>query len=149
MPKQRFEIEDSRRAECPPDAVLGRILAPATWPGWQSEILGVEGPERLTQGDVVTGEAKLLGFQVEGHSTSLEVTPDSFLEDVIVGVRMRVRYSVVPEGNGSRVTHRLESDLPRGAAGSVLSLFLKWRLRRMQKMLLVDLVRACEEDTSR
>jgi hypothetical protein len=136
-----FEIEDSRHADCSPEALLDVILTPATWPEWQSEILSVEGPDRVAKNDVVRGDARLLGFEVEGHSTSLDVTGDSYLEDVIVGVRMRVRYSVTPDGEGSRVTHRLESRLPSGVAGRVLALFLRWRLRRMQATLLDDLVR--------
>ena len=111
-----------------PEVVLERILTPATWPEWQSEILRVEGPERLSEGDVVLGDAqasRLRGRRPQhlagGHSRLL-------LEDVIVGVRMRVRYTVSPDGNGTRVTHRLESDLPRGVAGRVLSVFLRWRL---------------------
>jgi hypothetical protein len=116
-------------------------LAPETWPSWQSEILSVTGPERVERDDVVRGRAKLLGFDVEGHSTSLEVTGNSYLEDVIVGVRMRVKYTVAPHGEGSTVTHRLESELPRGAAGRILALLLRRRLRKMQARLLDDLVR--------
>lgn len=148
MTDRHFEIEDSRHAACPPGRVLARILSPSTWPEWQSEILAVEGPERLQTGDVVHGDAKLLGFEVEGHSSSLEVTPDSFLEDVIVGVRMRVRYSVEADGDGTRVTHRLESRLPTGIAGRVLSLLLRWRLRKMQARLLEDLVAQCGAGSS-
>lgn len=139
MSRRRFEIENSRHVRRPPDAVLERIITPSTWPEWQSEIVRVEGPERVQPGDVVMGDAKLLGFEVEGHSTSLEVTSDAFEEDVVVGVRMRVRYSVEPEGEGARVTHRLVSDLPAGPAGWLLSLFLRHRLRRMQGRLLDDL----------
>lgn len=145
MTGRRFEIEASRIAHCAPEQVLNRILRPATWPEWQSEILSVEGPERVHEDAVVRGDARLLGFNVEGHSTSLEVTDNSYLEDVIVGVRMRVRYTVTGEGEGSRVTHHLVSDLPTGIAGSVLSVFLKWRLRKMQRMLLADLVKQSEE----
>jgi hypothetical protein len=141
---RRYEIEESRHARCAPEVVLDQILTPATWPQWQSEILSVEGPERVDTGDVVRGDARLLGFDVEGHSTTLEVTPDSYFEDVIVGVRMRVRYTVSKDGDGTRVTHRMESDLPRGIAGGLLSLFLRRRLRRMQATLLNDLVSRCE-----
>lgn len=141
MPAAPFVIEDSRHAAAPPGVVLGRVLAPATWPEWQSEILSAEGPEKLAPGDVVRGRAKLLGFEVEGHSTSIEVTDDAYVEDVIVGVRMRIRYSIQKEGDGSRVTHRMESDLPRGVSGRVLSFLLKRRLRRMQAYLLDELVR--------
>jgi hypothetical protein len=97
----------------------------------------------LAPGDAVLGDAKLLGFLVEGRSTTLEVSSDSFAHDVIVGVRMRVRYTLERDGDGVRVTHRLESRLPRGIAGSVLSVFLKWRLRKMQRMLLDDLIARC------
>lgn len=134
---------DSRRADCAPEVVLDRILTPATWPEWQSEILRVEGPDRLAPGDAVLGDAKLLGFKVEGRSTSVAVSSDSFVQDVIVGVRMRVRYTVERDGDGARVTHRLESNLPRGLAGSVLSVLLRWRLRKMQRMLLDDLIASC------
>jgi Polyketide cyclase / dehydrase and lipid transport len=147
--RERFVIEDSRRAPSSPETILNRIASPVTWPDWQSEILSVEGPERVREGDVVHGDAKLLGFQVEGHSSILEVTPDSLFEDVIVGVRMRIRYEVVPDGDGAVVTHRLESDLPRGVAGRVLAVLLKWRLRKMQSMLLDDLVRGAGTGNSK
>jgi hypothetical protein len=147
--QRRFEIEDSRRAPAAPDVLLARILTPETWPDWQSEILSVAGPPKVEKDDVVRGRAKLLGFEVEGHSTTLEVTSDSYLEDVIVGVRMRVRYSVAPNGSGSMVTHRLESELPRGIAGSILAFLLRRRLRRMQARLLEDLVRQSSTDTTR
>ena len=142
---QQFEIEETRRAPCPPEAVLDQILTPATWPEWQSEILRVEGPERLAPGDAVLGDARLLGFRVEGRSTSVEVSSDSFAHDVIVGVRMKVRYTVQPDGGGAQVTHHLETNLPGGVAGRLLSLFLTWRLRRMQTKLLDDLVTRCDE----
>lgn len=129
--------------------MLDHILRPATWPEWQSEILSVEGPERLVPGDAVLGDAKLLGFKVEGRSTSIEVASDAFVQDVIVGVRMRVRYTVERDGDGARVTHRLESRLPRGIAGSLLSVLLRWRLRKMQKMLLDDLVEGCKMNVER
>lgn len=140
MVRHRFEIEDSRHADCAPAVLLEKIRAPATWPAWQSEILSIQGPRIVETGDVVRGEAKLLGFRVEGHSTSLEATEESYLEDVIVGVRMRIRYSVVADGDGSRVTHRLESDLPQGMAGRVLAILLRRRLRKMQSALLDELV---------
>jgi hypothetical protein len=142
--RQPFEIQDSRRAHCSPEVLLDQILRPATWPEWQSEILSVEGPERLAAGDAVLGDAKLLGFRVEGRTTATEVTGESFAHDVIVGVRMKVRYIVERDGDGTRVTHRMESRLPRGFAGGVLSVLLRWRLRRMQKMLLDDLVARCD-----
>lgn len=144
MKDRRFAIEGARRADCGPDELLTRILTPQTWPSWQSEILRVEGPARLAPGDVVTGDAKLLGFEVEGRSTALEVAADAFEEDVIVGVRMRVRYEVARNGRGAQVSHHLETKLPRGAAGRVLAFLLKWRLRRMQRRLLDDLVAGCE-----
>lgn len=149
MPTDPFVIEDSRHATAPPEVVLRRVLAPATWPEWQSEIVSTDGPEKLGPGDVVRGHAKLLGFEVEGHSTSIEVTDDAYVEDVIVGVRMRVRYSIAKEGDGSRVTHRMESHLPRGISGRVLALLLRRRLRRMQAYLLDELVRRSATEDAR
>lgn len=149
MPTDPFVIEDSRHAAAAPDRVLERVLAPSTWPEWQSEILATDGPEKLGPGDVVRGRARLLGFEVEGHSTSIEVTDDAYVEDVIVGVRMRVRYSIRPEGDGSRVTHRMESDLPRGISGRVLAFLLRRRLRKMQAYLLDELVRQTSTDRAR
>ena len=139
-----YTIELSRVARCRPDDVIERVLAPSTWPEWQSEILSTTGPQRLAAGDVVRGDAKLLGFEVQGHSTALEVRDDTFFEDVLVGVRMRVRYSVKEAPNGTVVTHRLESDMPRGVAGRVLAFLLRGRLRKMQRTLLDDLVAQCE-----
>jgi hypothetical protein len=123
---------------------MRRILGPRTWPSWQSEIVSIEGPERVEEGDQVAGDARLVGFQVQGRSDAHVVTDDMFIEDVIVGVRMVVTYQVKPTAAGAIVTRTLEAELPRGVAGSVLSVLLRIRLRRMQKKLLRDLVRQAE-----
>lgn len=115
---------------------MRRITTPRTWPEWQSEIVTAEGPERLAEGDVVEGRARLLGFDVRGKSTAHVVTAESFDEDVIVGVRMRVTYRVAPEAGGTVITHHMKADLPAGIAGTVLSWLLAWRLKKMQWMLL-------------
>jgi len=95
----------------------------------------------VDEGDVVNGDARLLGFDVTGRSSVLKVSSEEFQEEVIVGVRMRVTYSVKPISSGSVITHRMEADLPAGLAGSVLSLLLGWRLKRMQKGLVTKLGR--------
>ena len=118
---------------------MARVRSPKTWPRWQSEIVATKGPEPIDEGAVVDGDARLLGFDVTGRSTTLSVSPETVEEDVIVGVRMRVTYSVAPAASGSIVTHRMEADLPTGLAGSLLSLLLSWRLKKMQKTLLVAL----------
>ena len=124
------------------------ILDPASWPRWQPEIVATEGPDRLSSTDVVRGRATMLGFNVQGHSTAIDVAPDTFVEDVIVGVRMRVTYVAAPSGEGTTITHRLVSDLPTGLWGRVLSFFLRSRLRRMQRAALDELVRQAEESCS-
>lgn len=127
--------------------MIRHVRTPETWPQWQSEIIAVEGPEVVDEGDVVDGDARLLGFDVTGRSITREVTGDSVGEDVIVGVRMRITYTVTPAPSGSIVTHRMEADLPCGIAGNVLSIFLSWRLKRMQKSLLEGLSRRAGDQT--
>ena len=139
-----FSIRHSRTARCSPDALLRQIVDPATWPSWQPEIISTGPPGPLRPGDTVEGRARLLGFAVEGRSSAVSVTPDSFEEDVIVGVRMRVRYEVEASGNETRITRHLSAHLPRGVAGRVLSFFLKRRLRSMQMGVLDGLVRQAE-----
>jgi hypothetical protein len=135
---------ETRLARCSPDAVLDRLLDPGLWPGWQPEILVASGPSRLATGDVARGRARLLGFEVDGHSTAVEVESAAFEEDVVVGVRMRIRYELSPGPDGTVIAHRLTAQLPRGAAGHVLSLFLRWRLRGMQKKALERLAAQAE-----
>lgn len=141
-------IERSVTTAAASDAVMERITTPATWPEWQSEILAVKGPERLAEGDVVEGRARLLGFDVRGKTTATVVTSDSFEEDVIVGVRMRISYRTARRPDGSVLTHRMTADLPAGVAGTVLSWFLGWRLRKMQSVLLRRLRDQVERDPS-
>ncbi len=126
---------------------MSYILQPATWPRWQSEIVSAEGPDRLDAGDVVDGAARLLGFDVTGRSITKDVSDDLFVEDVIVGVRMHVTYRVDPHGTGSIITHQMVADLPAGVAGSILSLLLRWRLKRMQVRLLDRLASQAGEDS--
>lgn len=136
---RRFQIAASSPSAASTSRVVDYVRRRETWPQWQSEIQGTRGPDLLNEGDVVDGDARLLGFDVTGRSAVVKISDDTFTEDVIVGVRMRVSYSVAPTPSGSIVTHRMEADLPAGLAGSVLSLFLGWRLKKMQKNLLAAL----------
>jgi hypothetical protein len=149
MPRRTLEIRRSLVTSSAPEVLYRHIIDPMTWPQWQSEILSVEDHGPLVTGDVTRGEADLLGFEVHGHSTATEVTAARFEEEVIVGVRMRIRYDVRAEGTGTVVNHHIVADLPGGACGSVLSLFLKWRLRRMQRTALEGLARQSEGTSPR
>ena len=122
-----------------PAVALESIRRPATWPEWQSEIVTTRGPRVLAEGDHVTGDARMLGFAVGGRADVTSVGNASLEQDVLVGIRMRVGYTIVPEGEAWRLTHRLAVDLPMGVSGRVLSFFLKRRLRRMQTELLAAL----------
>lgn len=138
-------IEVSRVAGCDPEAVIALVRDPATWPRWQPEIVSTEGPAPLEEGDDVYGHASMLGFRVEGHSKTIAVTGDSYEEDVVVGVRMRIVYEVGRDDEGRTVvTRRLSALLPRGIAGRILSIFLKRRLTRMQNGVVEELVRQAE-----
>jgi hypothetical protein len=135
-----FEISHSRTAGCAPDVLVKRILDPATWPEWQPEIITTLPSEPLDVGSTVDGRARLLGFVVDGRSTTIATSERSFEEDVIVGVRMRVRYEVEEVAEGTKVTRYLTASLPGGFSGRVLSFFLKRRLRSMQVGVLESLV---------
>ena len=137
-------IQHSRTVDRSADAVMKVISDPMTWPKWQSEIVETDGKAPLTEGDEVQGDAKLLGFVVSGRSSTLTATSTSFVEDVIVGVRMRVEYEVSESSGATLVTRRLTATLPRGASGRVLSFFLKRRLKAMQKGVLDALVAQAE-----
>lgn len=134
-----YRISDHIEARCAPDVVMRKILDPHSWIDWQSEIKTIEGPPSLEEGDEVTGDAALIGFQVRGRSEAVVVTEDRFVEDVLVGVRMVVTYEVAPSPSGAVITRTLEADMPKGVAGRVLALLLRARLRRMQKRALRDL----------
>jgi hypothetical protein len=135
-----FEISHSRTAECSPDLLIKRILDPATWPDWQPEIISTDASGPLDEGATVDGRARLLGFVVDGRSITIAADDRSYEEDVIVGVRMKVRYDVEEVPEGSRVTRHLTAYLPSGFSGRVLSFFLKRRLRSMQVGVLESLV---------
>ncbi|HEX2049156.1 MAG TPA: SRPBCC family protein [Actinomycetota bacterium] len=140
----RLEVTRCRRAHCAPDAVLRLLLGPETWPQWQPEIETAAGPSPLAPGDTVTGRASMLGFAVHGHSTIRAAGPDGVSEEAVVGVRMAIRYELRRDDGGTVVVHRLAADLPRGPLGRVLSLFLRWSLRRMQRRALDELVARAE-----
>ncbi|HEY7876139.1 MAG TPA: SRPBCC family protein [Actinomycetota bacterium] len=136
-----FETTSSARVASA-EAALAQLRDPATWHVWQSEIVRAHGPAPLEAGDHVSGDARMLGFKVAGRA-DVEVAEDGEVRhDVLVGIRMNVRYTIEPDGNGWRLTHRLRAELPRGLSGRVLSFFLKRRLRRMQARLVEDLGRA-------
>jgi hypothetical protein len=136
MERKRFVSESSVSSVAEPAGVIGRIRQPATWPEWQSEIVSTDGPESLADGDVVSGRAEMLGFAVDGQSVTIEADEQHYVEDVVVGVGMRVSYTVTPSPTGSTITHRIECTLPGGPLGGVLSFFLRRRFVKMQRELL-------------
>jgi hypothetical protein len=142
--RNHYRIESHVDTHADPDTVMARILAPKTWPEWQAEIKSVEGPDRMQDGDQVSGDAELVGFKVQGRSDAHVVDDELFIEDVIVGVRMVITYQVKRTGSGTRITRSLEADLPGGFFGRLLSIALRARLRMMQKRLLRELAAQAE-----
>lgn len=136
MDRKRFVTEASIESAIAPSDLIERIRDPASWPEWQSEIVSTDGPERVSEGDVVPGHAAMLGFEVDGQSFTVEASDRHYVEDVVVGVGMRVSYAVEETPSGTRLTHRLECELPGGPMGSVLSFFLKRRFVKMERELL-------------
>ena len=118
---------------------MAMIADPQTWPKWQPEIRATKGPERLGPGAEVDGVARMLGFDVEGKSRITEIDAAVLEEDVVVGVRMRVRYEVKPQGNGTIVARTVSSRLMGGVLGRGLSFLLRRRLIAMQKRVLANL----------
>jgi hypothetical protein len=145
---ETFTITDSARAAATAEAVMEQLRKPDNRERWQSEIVWMKGPDGLDVGDSVEGLAEMLGFRVEGRATTTDVGPGHYEEDVIVGVRMRMRFEIVPAGDGVVVSHILEAPLPAGFAGRLLSVFLKRRLRRMQGESLRNLCRYAGSDAS-
>ena len=145
MDRKRFVTERSIMSPTRPDALMARIRTPASWPEWQSEILATEGPAWADEGDVVAGKASMLGFEVDGQSHTVKANDTEYIEDVVVGVGMRVVYSVEETATGSRLTHRLECDLPGGPLGTVLSFFLRRRFVKMERELLKRLAQTTDE----
>jgi hypothetical protein len=106
----------------------------------------MKGPDGLTVGDSVEGLADMLGFRVEGRATTTDLGPGHYEEDVVVGVRMRIRFEIIPDEHGVVVRNTLEAPLPGGFAGKILSVFLRRRLRRMQAESLRNLCRYAGSD---
>lgn len=140
-----FETESATFISASSELVRKHIAAPETWPEWQSEILATDRPQWADRREVVHGKARLLGFDVHGRSLTTASEPSLFQQDVVVGVRMRVRYSIEDRSGGCLITHRLEADLPGGLTGRALSVLLARRLRKMQVDLLKRLKAQLEE----
>ncbi len=144
--RNHYRIRDHVDTKADKQAVMDRVLAPRTWPGWQAEIKSIEGPDRIQDGDQVSGDAELVGFRVQGRSDAHAVDDGLFIEDVIVGVRMVITYEVTRTPTGSRVVRTLEADLPGGFLGGLLTVVLRAKLRKMQKKLLTELAAQAEVD---
>jgi hypothetical protein len=145
-PRRRtFITERSISTTASPDEVMRRLRDATTWPEWQPEIISTVGSRSLDPGEDVVGSAKLLGFLVDGRSRVEQVTDSSIGEDVIVGVRMRIRFDIQATDDGCVVTRHLIADMPSGPMGRVLSWFLRRRLKKMSVDLLDRLVSQSEE----
>ncbi len=134
-------LVDEITAACSADEVTRLLVEPATWEHWQPEILHAEGQSPLKPGGVARGRARMLGFEVYGQSTALDVGDRHFVEDAVVGVHMQIRYDIAeaPEG-GVTVRHTLELEPSGGVAGRALTWLLKRRLKKMQREALRALV---------
>jgi hypothetical protein len=139
-----FEVGAERVARCRPDEVIRQLLDASRWPQWQPEIVATVGPEHVQVGDVVRGHADLLGFGVAGQAAIEEVPDDGLVEDVLVGVRMRVTYQVEPRDGQCLVRATIVTEAPTGISGRVLGFLLRRRLRRMQRTALDRLTRLAE-----
>jgi hypothetical protein len=137
--RTRCAIDRSQFVPMRPPALIERLLTPASWPQWQPEIVSVHGPRTVRGGDVVVGKARMLGFDVHGRAEMRTVEQNTVEHDVVVGIHMRVRYDVEPADGGAVLHHHLVADLPGGFWGRILSLFLRRRLRWMQRMALDNL----------
>jgi len=138
----------SRLIAAAPDDVLAVVRDASSWPAWQPEIRSASGSSELKSDDVVRGDADMLGFKVHGHSTITEVGDGRFEEDVVVGVNLRIAFLFEPTPNGTRVTHRMTTQLPTGVMGRLLSVFLRRRLVHMQRTALDRLARHAEASAS-
>ncbi|CAN5201803.1 hypothetical protein BH20ACT24_BH20ACT24_02390 [soil metagenome] len=139
MPPLRHTVSSRRILRADPQRVMALIADPTTWPRWQPEVFEARGLSPVQRGSVIDGRARMLGFDVTAHSTVTEATRSLMEQDVVVGVGMRVRYRLSVAPGGCVLEHRIEADLPRGLSGRVLSLFLRPRLRRMQRRMLDNL----------
>jgi len=147
-PSPTFEVGAERVARCKPEVVIRQLLDASRWPRWQPEIVATIGPQRVQVGDVVRGHADLLGFGVAGQAAIERVPADGLVEDVLVGVRMRVIYQVVPRGDGCLVRSTIVTEAPTGFSGRVLGFLLRRRLRRMQRTAVARLARLAEATSS-
>ena len=142
--KHPYVIEDEITVGVSSEAVMTQILDPTTWPRWQSEIHSISGPPSIQKGDEIRGDARLVGFDVEGVSHALEAGESRFVEEVWVGVRMQVEYQISESDGRTVIRRRLEADLPGGVLGRLLTVVLKRKLRTMQKDVLASLAQASE-----
>ncbi|MGH2382973.1 MAG: SRPBCC family protein [Candidatus Limnocylindria bacterium] len=144
--RSSFEVGAERVAQCKPEELIRHLLDASRWPTWQPEIVATVGPERVRVGDVVRGHADLLGFGVAGQALIEEVHARGLVEDVLVGVRMRVIYEVEPRKDDCLVRARIVTEAPTGLSGRVLGFLLRRRLRRMQKKALIRLAQLAEAE---
>lgn len=145
---KNFETERSTVVRSGPDEVRSLIVRPATWPSWQPEILRTDGPDLLDEGAVVDGRAAMMGFEVDGKNVTLELGDRRIVHHAVVGVGMTITYEIEEHADGAHLTHRLQSDLPSGFFGKLLSFFLRARLRRMQREVVANLARQAEEPSA-
>lgn len=143
-----FTLSGSRLASCEPATILALVGDATKWPSWQPEIKSIKGPTAMVSGDVARGKARMLGFHVDEHATAVDSGGDFFEQDVIVGVRMGIRYEVKHIEGGTMITHTLIAQMPSGISGRVLALFLRRRLRWLQRTALENLVVQSEAGTS-
>lgn len=138
-------LRSERSAVLPasPERAWEEVAAVPSRPRWLVELHEVhDAPAQAAAGDRFTGESRIFLHHFVGTSEVTEADHGASLsEEVYLGARMVSTWTFQPDGDGTRVHHRIDIDFPRGPLGVVLRALLGWRMRRMQRDSLANLAK--------
>src|SRR3712207_4805235 len=95
-----WSTSSTRVIESETAEVAAMIRDALAWPEWPPESTRSAVPREFDAGDVVQGDAEMLGVKVAGRADITGACRVAMEQDVIVGIRMKVRYEFteVPGG---------------------------------------------------
>ncbi|HEX6129293.1 MAG TPA: SRPBCC family protein [Candidatus Limnocylindria bacterium] len=132
-------IREEIRIEAPVDQVWTFLCDTSRWHDWmpRGEFSDFSGPYDQV-GTTYAWKMKMMGFEMKGTTTVLEVQPLKLIHDHTDEAHQDTYFRLEPEGDATRVIVETEYEMPGIIPGFLQSVFTKSFFERQTRHMLQD-----------
>jgi uncharacterized membrane protein len=132
-------IRDEIRIEAPVDQVWAFLCDTSRWHDWmpRGEFSDFSGPYDQV-GTTYTWKMRMMGFEMKGKSTVLEVQPLKLIREHTDEAHQDSLFRFEPEGDATRVIVETEYEMPGYIPGFLKGVFTKSFFERQTRHMLHD-----------